>query len=154
MEERKEAFTPEETATDQAGEEKEEQKNEDWLDDAKRVADRRRSYILWLLGGAYLVYTCYSLIRGYAAGEEDVSVVLLLIGIAFGGIGAALVVIAVRGMMKLQSLQKVQNDGQEKTEQSPPQEGEEEAPKKKPSIAERARLASTLGDTEEEETDV
>ena len=142
MEERKENLGLEE----KAAETEQDQRNDEWVDDAKRQADRRRSYILWLLGGAYLVYTCVSLIKGYMAGAEDVSIILLLIGIIFGGIGAALIIIALRGLMKqpgnvAAGAKAAAEEAVRREEQQP----------KKPSIAERARLAESLGDVEGEE---
>ena len=141
MEEREEALATQEP-----------EQKEEWLEDAKRMADRRRSYILWLLGGAYLIYTSYNLIRGYVNGEEEVTMVLLLIGVAFGVTGVLLVINAVRSMMKLQKLQQAGSPasvGEEKKEQ-PEQPDQPAQPTRKRSIAERARLAQTLEEKEEE----
>ena len=50
-----------------------------------------RNAILWLLGGAYLVYTGYGLIKGFVQHDASSSVGFFLIGIVFLLTGAVLV---------------------------------------------------------------
>ena len=40
-------------------------------------------FILWSLAGVYLLYTSYSLCKGYVTGEEGTSMGFMLAGIAF-----------------------------------------------------------------------
>ena len=47
-------------------------------------------FILWSLAGVYLLYTSYSLCKGYVTGEEGTSMGFMLAGIAFAAIGAGL----------------------------------------------------------------
>lgn len=53
-------------------------------------------FILWSLAGVYLLYTSYSLCKGYVTGEEGTSMGFMLAGIAFAAIGAGLLFSALK----------------------------------------------------------
>lgn len=110
--------------------------------------------ILWVLAGIYLLYTGYSLIRAVVKGEDGSTPVFLLIGIAFLAIGAGLVFVAGKNVLKSNSVSKAKEagrsagmagaDGAAGSELKP----EETAGQKKMSIADRANLAKRLDEEE------
>ena len=107
--------------------------------------DRGRNSILWLLGGIYLVYTAYNLIKGYVTGAEGSSLLFMLIGIFFGVTG---VILAYLGYKEMSARQGNGGGGLlssalAKKEEEPKEE------KRRLSLAERASLAKSLGDAEE-----
>ena len=53
-------------------------------------------FILWSLAGVYLLYTSYSLCKGYVTGEEGTSMGFMLAGIAFAAIGAGLLFFGIK----------------------------------------------------------
>ena len=76
----------------------EENKNKELQEDTQEVVENQEEtkspnarYVLWILAGGYLLYTAYSLCKGFIAGEEGTSIGFLLAGIAFAVIGAGLV---------------------------------------------------------------
>ena len=56
-------------------------------------------FILWSLAGVYLLYTSYSLCKGYVTGEEGTSMGFMLAGIAFAAIGAGLLFFGIKNML-------------------------------------------------------
>ena len=84
-------------------------------------------FILWSLAGVYLLYTSYSLCKGYVTGEEGTSMGFMLAGIAFAAIGAGLLFFGIKNML---SEEKIRNRSM--------------------SIAERANMVKNLEDEEED----
>lgn len=111
-------------------------------------------YVLWILAGGYLLYTAYSLCKGFIAGEEGTSIGFLLAGIAFAVIGAGLVFVSIKNMISEDRLKKAKEAtnaavkaaaGGELAKESEPETH------KSMSIAERANLTKRLDDEEEDE---
>ena len=51
--------------------------------------NKKASYTLRIVAGAYLIYLAYSLIKGYIV-EHEVSVGFMVVGILFGAVGTGL----------------------------------------------------------------
>ena len=151
----------------------EEMKQEETKENAEQLSEEKkenkgaptRSLVLWCLGGVYLLYTGYSLCKNVLQGVEGASPAFMAAGVVFLLLGAGLVVLGARGLIK--------NDLRKKAEAQAAQEerantagmeldvsaGEvddkaetvetETIEKRKMSIAERANLTSRL---EEEES--
>ena len=91
----------------------EENKNKELQEDTQAVVENQEEtkspnarYALWILAGGYLLYTAYSLCKGFIAGEEGTSVGFLLAGIAFAVIGAGLVFVSIKNMISEDRLKK------------------------------------------------
>ena len=63
-------------------------------------------FILWSLAGVYLLYTSYSLCKGYVTGEEGTSMGFMLAGIAFAAIGAGLLFFGIKNMLSEEKIKK------------------------------------------------
>ena len=63
-------------------------------------------FILWSLAGVYLLYTSYSLCKGYVTGEEGTSMGFMLAGIAFAAIGAGLLFFGIKNMLSEEKIRK------------------------------------------------
>lgn len=104
-----------------------------------------RSFVLWILGGIYLVYTGYQLCKGYLDGAEGSSVGFFIAGAAFVVLGA---VLAIKGVISTSKQDKAKREAEaaerKKIMAEEPSRTPGDAPKKM-SIAERANLASSLG---------
>ena len=110
-------------------------------------AQTRRTDILWVIAGLYLIYNGYGLCKSVISGAEGASPWFLVAGIAFIGIGGFLMV---KGGLNLSREEKAKREEAEKgqTQDSAARGGlfsalTPPAPKEKAgmSIAERARLA-------------
>ena len=134
----------------------EENKNKELQEDTQEVVENQEEtkspnarYVLWILAGGYLLYTAYSLCKGFIAGEEGTSIGFLLAGIAFAVIGAGLVFVSVKNMISEDRLKKAK----EATNAAGGEFAKESEPEihKSMSIAERANLTKRLDDKEEDE---
>ncbi|MCD8154050.1 MAG: hypothetical protein LUF78_05080 [Clostridiales bacterium] len=114
-----------------------------------------RNYVIWLLAGAYLVYTGYRLCSSVLAGEEGGGIGFMIAGIFFIVFGAALVFIGGRGLLRVgkekqeeaQASAARAETGPDRSEPAP----DSPEPAKKTSISERANLVRNLGDDVAEE---
>lgn len=133
-----------------------------------------RSMLLWALGGVYLLYTGYRLCQGVLEGAEDSGWGFFVAGVFFIVVGIVLLFLSIKSYnakIKREQEEKeaseamnadaagedeyaVNESSSEMTGAAAVDSGEESeadsevAPKKPMSIAERARLASALGDVE------
>ena len=118
----------------------------------------RRSCILYLIAGVYLIYTGFTLIKGKVTGVETATWGTAIFGGLFIIAAAVMIVVALRALKVLESQKKEESEeSEEKTDEaeSGTAEGtgdgtEDVKPQKPLSIAERARLVSDLGDNEAE----
>ena len=122
-------------------------------------AQTRRTNILWVFAGLYLIYNGYSLCKSVISGAEGASSWFLLAGIAFIGVGGFLMV---KGGLNLSREEKARREEAEngQTQASPAKGGlfsalASPAPQEKSrmSISERARLAGGENQPEEEQTE-
>lgn len=115
-----------------------------------------RSYMLMCLAGVYLLYTGYKLCKNVLDGVEGASWGFFCAGAAFLVIGAGMVFIGVRTVMrrdKEEKAAKAAGEGLETAAQKAEEKSaveQEKEPKKSMSIAERANLASHLDDVSQE----
>ncbi len=107
--------------------------------------------VFWLLGGLYLIYTAYLLIRGFITGEEGSGALFLAIGVAFGAAGIWLVFQGYRAMKSEKNKGGLLGSWLAKAEEE--EKKRNPAPQKR-SIAERARLAQELSDEAGDSDDV
>ncbi len=128
---------------------------------ANNVARNNSRSIFWVIGGGYLVYIGYTLVKGFIDKQEGSNIGFCLSGVLFILIGGYLCFIAIREYMRIEKEKKEAEEeararGEEPVEASTPAGGlfgsllkakPQEAPKKT-SLAEKARLVSDL----EEET--
>ena len=68
-------------------------------------------FILWSLAGVYLLYTSYSLCKGYVTGEEGTSMGFMLAGIAFAAIGAGLLFFGIKNMLSEEKISEECSNG-------------------------------------------
>lgn len=141
-----EALEEEKTALAQVQGEEQETAEEAAEEAAEETPARGRNSILWFLGGIYLIYTAYQLISGFVKGNEGSSVWFCVIGVFFGATGAVLAYLGFKEMSKNQG----QGGGLFGAARQQAEEAAEE-PKRKLSIAEKARLAEKLEEPAEEE---
>lgn len=143
--------TPVEKLQEDTQELPEEQEETGEEDEQKSFSNRR--FLLWTLAGIYLLYTAYSLCKGYVTGEEGSSMGFMLAGIVFAAIGVGLLVVSIKNMLSEDKIKKAKAakdaamegaaGGELKTENS-------SAQRKPMSIAERANLTKRLEDEEED----
>lgn len=115
-------------------------------------------FILWSLAGVYLLYTSYSLCKGYVTGEEGTSMGFMLAGIAFAAIGAGLLFFGIKNMLSEEKIRKAKaakNAAMEAAAMEAAAGGElkkEDASgqNRSMSIAERANMVKNLEDEEED----
>lgn len=78
--------------------------------------NKKASYTLRIVAGAYLIYLAYSLIKGYIV-EHEVSVGFMVVGILFGAVGLFFCVTGLQGQRQvdreLREAQEVQEVGEE-----------------------------------------
>lgn len=126
---------------------------EDKQEEEQKPSSNAR-FILWTLAGIYLLYTGYSLCKGYITGAEGTSMGFMLAGIAFAVIGVGLLFASIKSMISEDKIKKakaakdaamaaaaggeLKNENQSET-------------KKSMSISERANLAKRLENEEESE---
>ena len=134
-------------------EELQEQTEDQEVQEEQKPSSNAR-FMLWTLAGLYLLYTGYSLCKGFITGAEGTSIGFMLAGIVFAIIGVGLLVASVKTMISEDKLKKAKAakdaaiasaaGGELKKENGP--EG-----KKSMSISERANLTKRLEDEEESE---
>lgn len=121
----------------------EEQKEESETEDSRNQGLPGTSVGLMLLAGFYLVYTGYKLCSNVLAGEEGASWGFMVAGIAFLVIGAGMLFVSGKNLLR-------KNQAEEVEEKSEAQPEAEKAPRQM-SIAERARLAESVAEKEAQE---
>ena len=152
MEENRNEELQEQTPVEKLQEDTQELPEETGEEDEQKSFSNRR-FLLWTLAGIYLLYTAYSLCKGYVTGEEGSSMGFMLAGIAFAAIGVGLLVVSIKNMLSEDKIKKAKAakdaameaaaGGELKTENSSAQH-------KPMSIAERANLTKRLEDEEED----
>ena len=110
--------------------------------------------MLWTLAGIYLLYTGYTLCKGFITGAEGSSIGFMLAGIAFAVIGVGLLFASIKTMLSEDKIKKAKAakdaamaaaaGGELKKENEP-------EIKKTMSIADRANLTKRLEEEDEEE---
>lgn len=130
------------------------------IDEAKEEFTRRsqnRNALLWVLGGAYLVYTGYNLCSGYIRGEEGSAIWFFLIGLLFAGFGIFLVVMGLKAQKSSRESQEQEGEERASDEAMPAgmfsllkSKANQPSPKAGMSIADRARLAGSTSDEGED----
>lgn len=137
-------------------EEKQEEKQEG---KKKRERNPRGAYTMWIIAGAYLVYLGYQLCMGVINDGENA--MFMAAAIAFFAIGAGLVIIGIRNLLRLDKEKKEEEAKQAAEEEAngaAEAQAENMAPEmlvnKKPmSISERAHLVDKLSGEDPEETE-
>ena len=124
----------------------EEQKEESETEDSRNQGLPGTSVGLMLLAGFYLVYTGYKLCSNVLAGEEGASWGFMVAGIAFLVIGAGMLFVSGKNLLRKNKAKKAE----EVEEESEAQPEAEKAPRQM-SIAERARLAESVAEKEAQE---
>ena len=111
-------------------------------------------FMLWTLAGIYLLYTGYSLCKGFITGAEDTGIGFMLAGIAFAVIGVGLLVASIKTMIsedKLKKAKAAKDAAMLAAAGSELDKGDGSGTKKSMSISERANLAKRLENEEESE---
>ena len=113
--------------------------------------------LLWGLAGIYLLYTGFSLCKGFINGEEGSQMGFMIAGIAFLAIGAGLIFAAARNALKSGKVKELKEAGEAAgragTEAAAGGElKSEDRPltDRSMSIAQRANLTQRLADEETE----
>ncbi len=111
-------------------------------------------FMLWTLAGIYLLYTGYTLCKGFITGAEGSGIGFMLAGIAFAVIGVGLLFASIKTMLSEDKIKKAKAakdaamaaaaGGELKKENEP-------EIKKTMSIADRANLTKRLEEEDEEE---
>lgn len=107
-----------------------------------------RSCILMLLAGGYLMYTGYRLCKNVMDGVEGGGWGFFAAGVGFLIVGVVMLIVGVRDYIRID---KEKRANEAAAQEQNPEEPELKEEKKNMSIAERARLASKLDDTEKNE---
>lgn len=108
-----------------------------------------RSYVLMILAGCYLLYTGYRLCKNVIDGVDGGSWGFFAAGIGFLIVGAVMLFIGGKNFIKRDKEKRAMEEAAMAEEKVA--EPEKTTEKKTMSIAERARLASSLDDAEEVE---
>lgn len=124
----------------------EEQKEESETEDSRDQGLPGTSVGLMLLAGFYLVYTGYKLCSNVLSGEEGASWGFMVAGIAFLVIGAGMLFVSGKNLLRKNQAKKAE-EVEEKSEAQP----EAEKAPRQMSIAERARLAESVAEKEAQE---
>ncbi len=107
-----------------------------------------RTCIMMILAGLYLLYTGYKLCSDVLSGVEGGSWGFAVAGVGFFIVGAGMLVIGGKNFLKKQKEKQEAEAAEQKSDSPVPEE-----PRKTMSIAERARLASTLAEEENNTSD-
>ena len=108
-----------------------------------------RSYVLMILAGCYLLYTGYRLCKNVIDGVDGGSWGFFAAGIGFLIVGAVMLFIGGKNFIKRDKEKRAMEEAAMAEEKAA--ESEKTTEKKTMSIAERARLASSLDDAEDVE---
>ena len=134
-------------------------KSEEKEQDAEEQKSSNARFLLWTLAGIYLLYTGYSLCKGFITGAEGTSIGFMLAGIAFAVIGVGLLFLSIKNMLSEEKLKKAKMAKSAALEATAGGELKKETASGQHtsmSIAERANLVKELegeeedGETEEE----
>ena len=107
-----------------------------------------RSYVLMILAGCYLLYTGYRLCKNVIDGVDGGSWGFFAAGIGFLIVGAVMLFIGGKNFIKRDKEKRAMEEAARAEEKAA--EPEKTTEKKTMSIAERARLASSLEESESE----
>ena len=110
-------------------------------------------YLLWTLAGIYLLYTGYSLCKGFITGAEGTGMGFMLAGIVFAVIGVGLLFLSIKNMLSEEKLKKAKIAKNAAMEAAAGGELKKETASgqhKSMSIAERANLVKELEGEEED----
>ena len=110
-------------------------------------------FLLWTLAGIYLLYTGYSLCKGFITGAEGTGMGFMLAGIAFAVIGVGLLFLSIKNMLSEEKLKKAKMAKSAALEAAAGGELKKETASgqhKSMSIAERANLVKELEGEEED----
>lgn len=138
----------------------EENKNEELQEQVQTESQEEQKpssnarFMLWTLAGIYLLYTGYSLCKGFITGAEDTGIGFMLAGIAFAVIGVGLLVASIKTMIsedKLKKAKAAKDAAMLAAAGSELDKGDGSGTKKSMSISERANLAKRLENEEENE---
>lgn len=138
----------------------EENKNEELQEQVQTESQEEQKpssnarFMLWTLAGIYLLYTGYSLCKGFITGAEDTGIGFMLAGIAFAVIGVGLLVVSIKTMIsedKLKKAKAAKDAAMLAAAGSELDKGDGSGTKKSMSISERANLAKRLENEEESE---
>lgn len=108
-----------------------------------------RSYVLMILAGCYLLYTGYRLCKNVIDGVDGGSWGFFTAGIGFLIVGAVMLFIGGKNFIKRDKEKRAMEEAAMAEEKAA--EPEKTTEKKTMSIAERARLASSLEESESED---
>ena len=138
----------------------EENKNEELQEQVQTESQEEQKpssnarFMLWTLAGIYLLYTGYSLCKGFITGAEGTGIGFMLAGIAFAVIGVGLLVASIKTMIsedKLKKAKAAKDAAMAAAAGSELDKGDGSGTKKSMSISERANLAKRLENEEENE---
>ena len=138
----------------------EENKNEELQEQVQTESQEEQKpssnarFMLWTLAGIYLLYTGYSLCKGFITGAEDTGIGFMLAGIVFAVIGVGLLVASIKTMIsedKLKKAKAAKDAAMLAAAGSELDKGDGSGTKKSMSISERANLAKRLENEEESE---
>ena len=128
-------------------------KSEEKEQDAEEQKSSNARFLLWTLAGIYLLYTGYSLCKGFITGAEGTSIGFMLAGIAFAVIGVGLLFLSIKNMLSEEKLKKAKMAKSAALEAASGGELKKETASgqhKSMSIAERANLVKELEGEEED----
>ena len=120
--------------------------------DAEEQKSSNARFLLWTLAGIYLLYTGYSLCKGFITGAEGTGMGFMLAGIAFAVIGVGLLFLSIKNMLSEEKLKKAKMAKSAALEAAAGGELKKETASgqhKSMSIAERANLVKELEGEEE-----
>lgn len=81
--------------------------------------NKKASYTLRIVAGAYLIYLAYSLIKGYIV-EHEVSVGFMVVGILFGAVGLFFCVTGLQGQRQVDREMREEQEAQDACEEALP----------------------------------
>lgn len=128
-------------------------KSEEKEQDAEEQKSSNARFLLWTLAGIYLLYTGYSLCKGFITGAEGTSIGFMLAGIAFAVIGVGLLFLSIKNMLSEEKLKKAKMAKSAALEAAAGGELKKEdasGQNRSMSIAERANMVKNLEDEEED----
>ena len=128
-------------------------KSEEKEQDAEEQKSSNGRFLLWTLAGIYLLYTGYSLCKGFITGAEGTGMGFMLAGIAFAVIGVGLLFLSIKNMLSEEKLKKAKiakNAAMEAAAGGELKKENASGQHKSMSFAERANLVKELEGEEED----
>ena len=110
-------------------------------------------FMLWTLAGIYLLYTGYTLCKGFITGAEGTGMGFMLAGIVFAVIGVGLLFLSIKNMLSEEKLKKAKiakNAAMEAAAGGELKKEDASGQNRSMSIAERANMVKNLEDEEED----